>query len=186
MKITKRLILIIVIITIVAQLVPTLGFSGAIMALRSRIDSIYEDISWEVRFTVEAALFKEEETALETLAKSEAEDTNRQFVRISDVLEREQRLMEKIYADPESYEKSAVSVDNFWNEGRDNFSLGYALAPGVEETDEIKQELSLLSNLGTSFTAAAEGDGFAADRPGDLNDLNGTEIQSPHCGAAEA
>jgi len=113
MKITKRLILIIVIITIVAQLVPTLGFSGAIMALRSRIDSIYEDISWEVRFTVEAALFKEEETALETLAKSEAEDTNRQFVRISDVLEREQRLMEKIYADPETYEKSAVSVDNF-------------------------------------------------------------------------
>ena len=150
MKIGKKLILSMLAVTLGTVLLVYVGLYVAIGDLRGSTQKLYEDIRSEAEQTIEEGLYAQDSDSLGVLADMQMEVTDSRLRIVSDAVKQSAEYAEKLYAAPSEHSNSVYAPVHL-SEAPDSLSARYMYSAGVRETDELRRELKLLSNMEDIF-----------------------------------
>jgi sigma-B regulation protein RsbU (phosphoserine phosphatase) len=150
LKIGKKLIISMLALTLGTMLLVYAGLYAIIADLRGNIQKLYEEIRTGAEQTIEEGLYAQDSDSLGVLADMQMEVTDSRLHIVSDAVSQSAEYAEKLYASPSDYMNSAYSPVHL-SEAPETLSARYMFSAGVEETDELNEELKLLSNMEEIF-----------------------------------
>ena len=150
MKIGKKLIISMLALTLGTMLLTYAGLYAIITGLRENIQKLYENIRADAEQTIEEGLYSQDSNSLGVLADMQIEVTDSRLRIVSDAVRQSAEYAEKLYASPAEYSDSSFSPVHL-AEAPDTLSARYMFSAGIEETDELHEELKLISNMEELF-----------------------------------
>ncbi|MBQ7687655.1 MAG: SpoIIE family protein phosphatase [Clostridia bacterium] len=150
MKIGKKLIISMLALTLGTMLLTYAGLYAIIGNLQENIQRLYEEIRTDAEQTIEEGLYAQDSDSLGVLADMQMEVTNSRLQIVSDAVRQSAEFAERLYASPANYINSAFDPVHL-SEAPDTVSARYMFSAGVTETDELYNELKVISNLEEIF-----------------------------------
>ena len=155
MKIGKNLILSMLALTVGTMLLVYGGLYAIVSDLRENIQTLYEEIRTGAEQTIEEGLYAQDSDSLGVLADMQMEVTDSRLRIVSDAVEQSAVYAERLYASPSNYVNSSYAPVHL-SKAPDTLSARYMFSAGIEETDALRQELKVLSNMEEIFAPIME------------------------------
>ena len=137
-------------LTLGSMLLVCTGLYAIITDLREDMQKLYENIRTGAEQTIEEGLYAQDSDSLAALAYMQTEVTDSRLRIVSDAVSQSAEYAEKLYASPSGY-LNAAPVPVHLSAAPETLSARYMFSAGVEETDELYRELSLISNMEELF-----------------------------------
>jgi len=151
MSIKKKLILALLVVALGTLLLCYVGLFAVTERMSNYVKELTDSVTTEFKESSQETLLDQAADSLHAIVQVQTESTDNSFKRIREILETSSDYIRELYANEESYLKTGTDVVMATEADADEMSGRYILDDGVEMTDELKQELLLLSNLEEMF-----------------------------------
>ena len=138
-------------LTLVTMLLIYAGLYAIVGNMRQNIQKLYEDIRTGAEQTIEEGLYAQDSDSLGVLADMQMEVTDSRLRVVADAVSQSAEYAEKLYASPSGLLKSSLYSPVHLSEAPATISARYMFSAGVTDTDELYEELKLISNMEEVF-----------------------------------
>ena len=150
MKISKKLILSMLALTLGTLLLAEVGLFAVIADLKEATRQMYGDLRTDAEQTIEEGLYSMDSDSLGVIADLQTEVTDSRLRIVADAVEQTAEFAERLYASPAEH-ASSVYTPVHLSEAPDTLSARYMFSAGVEEAPALYRELAMIANMEEIF-----------------------------------
>ena len=150
MKISKKLIISMLALTLGTLLLAEAGLFAVIADLKETTRQMYNDLRTDAEQTIEDGLYALDSDSLDLIAELQTEVTDSRLRIVKDAVEQSAEFAARLYAAPSNYAESEYAPVHL-SEAPETLSARYMFSAGVEETDALNEELALIANMEEIF-----------------------------------